>query len=555
MYSAEQHLQAAREHLLDARSAISDVDSDAALAAVDAAKVESSAAADLAGNPAWALAAAVPKLGDTPDAAKSLVLAADAAVTGVAGLADAAGKLADGDLYNDGTVDLDAVAPQGRRRPPRGSPSRSPPPTWTPCPPRPSGGWVLPQVDDARTELADQITELTSATEAMEKAGTILPGVLGAEEPKKYFVAVQSPNETRGTGGIVGTWAVLEADKGRISVSEVGSNREFRTLAAIPDSMDADFVARYGQDPRKFDNMNLSPDFPSAATCGLPAGRPTGRGPRRGPGLDVVALGNLLDRRRRHPQGAGRQDPDRQAVRRIRARRRSTASSRPTPRPLRARPTRRPWPSRRSRACSGPVTPRPCCGPCPTPVKKRRVAAWVEDPEAMAVIADSVLGHSLQPAEPHSVEPAVINAGWSKLDTYIDREYDYVVGRCPDENGMVTSQLTMTLTSDLPEEDLPEYVVGAVPVGPDGPINRVVLQAHLPPGAEILDVTVDGESFSYWPFTEAGRPAFGELLDLPPREARTVSVTFLEPADDAPGEVLKQPMARGADITVSDKGC
>jgi hypothetical protein len=173
----------------------------------------------------------------------------------------------------------------------------------------------------------------------------------------------------------------------------------------------------------------------------------------------------------------------------------------------------------------------------------------------MEVIGDTVLGHSLQPAEPHSVEPIVINAGWSKLDTYIDREFEYVVGRCPNEDGNVRSSLTMTLTSDLPDEELPEYVVGAVSVGPDGPINRVVLQAHLPPEATIIDVTVDGESFSYWPFAEAGRPAFGQLLELNPGEPKEVGVTFLEPADDAPGEVVEQPMARGAAITVGDEGC
>src|SRR5690606_27711791 len=54
-----------------------------------------------------------------------------------------------------------------------------------------------------------------------------------------------------------------------------------------------------------------------------------------------------------------------------------------------------------------------------TQVGERRVMLWVKDPEVQAVIADTELGHSLQPAKPHSVEPVLINIGWSKLDGQI----------------------------------------------------------------------------------------------------------------------------------------
>ena len=150
----------------------------------------------------------------------------------------------------------------------------------------------------------------------------------------------------------------------------------------------------------------------------------------------------------------------------------------------------------------------------------------------------------------------LINVGWSKLDTYIDREFEYGVGRCMDANGDVRSTLTMRFTSDLPEGvELPEYVVGAVPVGPTGPVNRLILQSHLPAGAEILEVEVDGESSNYFDFMEAGRPAVGYVLDLEPRVPREVKVLFREPGDAGPGEVLVQPMARAAAVRVVDRAC
>jgi hypothetical protein len=162
----------------------------------------------------------------------------------------------------------------------------------------------------------------------------------------------------------------------------------------------------------------------------------------------------------------------------------------------------------------------------------------------------------LQPAAPHSVEPVLINVGWSKLDSYIDRTFEYVVGRCPSADGRVRSEMKMTFRSDIPPGTvLPEYVVGTVPMRPDGPVNQLFLQVHLPPGAEVVDVYVDGKLSQSTPFVEAGRPAVGVLLELPPRQDMDVQITFDEPGNGAEGEVQVQPMYRDAQVSVRDRGC
>ena len=43
--------------------------------------------------------------------------------------------------------------------------------------------------------------------------------------------------------------------------------------------------------------------------------------------------------------------------------------------------------------------------------------------------------------------------------------------------------------------------------GPTGPINVVLAQMHLPNGAEIDEVKVNGKSVGYAPFDEQGRPS------------------------------------------------
>jgi hypothetical protein len=102
---------------------------------------------------------------------------------------------------------------------------------------------------------------------------------------------------------------------------------------------------------------------------------------------------------------------------------------------------------------------------------------------------------------------------------------------------------------------MPEYAVGTVPVGPSGPVNKVYLQTHLPPGADVVDVLLDGKSSPWLPFVEAQRPAVGIDLSLPPREVKEVRIVFDEPASGEPGVVQVQPMARDAVVSVRERGC
>ena len=48
------------------------------------------------------------------------------------------------------------------------------------------------------------------------RAAEIAPPLLGMDEPRRYFVAILNPNESRGIGGFLGTWAIMTADSGRL---------------------------------------------------------------------------------------------------------------------------------------------------------------------------------------------------------------------------------------------------------------------------------------------------------------------------------------------------
>jgi hypothetical protein len=117
--------------------------------------------------------------------------------------------------------------------------------------------------EEARAEL-DRLVPLARSADAMLSS---LPAFAGQDRPTRYFVAAQNSAELRGTGGLIGNFAILTIDHGTISL---GPFQDIHDLPNLPsDELPApspDFRALYGP----FDglgfwrNLNMTPDAPTA---------------------------------------------------------------------------------------------------------------------------------------------------------------------------------------------------------------------------------------------------------------------------------------------------
>ena len=87
----------------------------------------------------------------------------------------------------------------------------------------------------------------------------------GADSPKRYLIAFQNSAEARGTGGILGAFAIIDLNKSALSVFRTGSNAELRWLKDVPVKVPTEFLKLYGKNPAIFQNSNLSPHFPYGA--------------------------------------------------------------------------------------------------------------------------------------------------------------------------------------------------------------------------------------------------------------------------------------------------
>jgi hypothetical protein len=93
---------------------------------------------------------------------------------------------------------------------------------------------LLPPVARARESAAE---ELGGVAHTMHSASQILlnlPAFLGEGRPARYFFGAQNPAELRGTGGLIGVYAILTISDGRFSFREFCRPSIFRHWTPKP---------------------------------------------------------------------------------------------------------------------------------------------------------------------------------------------------------------------------------------------------------------------------------------------------------------------------------
>ena len=120
----------------------------------------------------------------------------------------------------------------------------------------------VPVVKQIASALGVDFTPIRDEAVATVKASSWLAG---ADAPKRYMIAFQNSAEARGTGGILGAFAIVEMNKGAFTVIRTGSNAVLYSLKDVPVKVPAEFTKLYGKNPAILQNSNLSPHFPYGA--------------------------------------------------------------------------------------------------------------------------------------------------------------------------------------------------------------------------------------------------------------------------------------------------
>jgi len=397
--------------------------------------------------------------------------------------------------------------------------------------------WLLPPVSRRLDEELKRIVGAAKTATAASQALPHLPGLLGADGPRRYFLAVQTPAELRGSGGVIGNYGEIVADNGRLRLTRFGRlfdlkaqgiDKNSRVLMAPPD-----FVARYArfQPEREWLNVNLSPDFPTDA--GVIAGLYPQSGGQPIDGViavDPFGLAALL-KVIGPVQSPNWPEPltDQNAARILLY----DQYQRFNPDNLDERVdflgdvAEEVW--RRVTQGSTPGLREVLIALAPAANDKHILISSTHEPEQRMLEEVGIAG-KMAPVDGDFLGVVTQNAGGNKLDAYLQRTVDYQVRVSPDTKKL-TSTATITLRNNAPLEGLPAYVgnnlVADLPRGH----NKVYLSVYSP-----WDATggrIDGAPVQLESEQELGRKVYSTAVAMPPQQAVTVTIEFTGAYEDA----------------------
>lgn len=390
--------------------------------------------------------------------------------------------------------------------------------------------FLVDEVREGSAEVGERIRDATDSIEVAAEATRLLPDLLGADRDRRWMVAILTPSELRGAGGLAGDYAELRTSNGDIDLARsipAGSlnaaTDPAQLLAALPEI----YRGRYGgfRPGRFWQNLSATPDVPTLGQA-IAAGFPLteGGGPVDGAviidpygiaallqltgpvtvpdwpvpiGADNAASVLLFEH---YDRLTDEQIDDFQSTVVEAVVDALTSGALPAPSQLAAT-----------------LAPAVTGG-------HLRLWSPEADPQTLftRIGADGAVRAPTDGSD--YVQLLTQNAGENKIDWFMRRSMTYEATVDP-ATGAIDATATVTITNTAPDRGVSSYIIGETP-GPTAPgenqLRVTVLSPHNPVGA--FDAA--GEPLPVNLGTERGLRAATVSLEIPAGQSATVSFTF-----------------------------
>ncbi|GAA2022000.1 hypothetical protein GCM10009740_08580 [Terrabacter terrae] len=409
-------------------------------------------------------------------------------------------------------------------------------------------------LETARTELVSQVSDLSSQLHDVNDVVDVLPSMLGAQGPRRYFMAFQNNAESRGLGGMVGAYAIVRADNGKLSFDRFGTDGDFDGLRISTAGLDPDFLAQQqgagvGQ---TFVNATASPHFPYAGELLLRYWQAkTGERLDGAIVTDPAALGRLLKVTgpTQLPDGTPvtAENVVSLSLKDVYARFAGQAEARKLYLVEIAKAVAKDVLGR------GPARATELAKAMGSAIGERRLLVYsTHQPEQRVLAAHPVAG-LLSDTKGIFAGVIVNNAAANKLDYYLQRQVTYSPPACGDARRIST--VTIKLTNGAPKKGLNAYVAGNGGQLPWA-TSKLLVSYYATKGATFTHPTLDGKPTFLSSGVERGRPVFTTSVTIPPQASRTLVLKIEEPPTaDEPVTTLVQPLVLPQVTRIERKPC
>ncbi|MGO4651548.1 DUF4012 domain-containing protein [Arthrobacter sp. 2RAF22] len=531
-----------------------------ATAVADELRRHTAAARDAASDPLWSLASATPWLGANFTATAEIARSADDVATlGVTPLVKVYDSLKwDKLMPSAGGTDLEPI----RKAAPAVSSAAH---AVRASAQRLNGidaSGLLPQIAGPLTQARQQLSSVAEELDTASDAASLTPVMLGSDKPRHYLLLVQNNAEARATGGIPGALVVLTADKGKISLSAETSATElgrFSPPVSVDDEQQRIYTDRMGT---FMQDVNFTPDFPTAATTALKMWvQKKGEQLDGAISIDPVALGYILDA----TGPVSLQDPQMLAL--TEGKLPNQLSGKNVVKTLLSdvyAQIKDPTAQDAYFAMvakeifgalsSGKGEAKSLLAGVGKGVDEHRVLLWSANTTEQSVIAKYTLSGSISgPSVPAAQFGAYFNDGTgAKMDYYVKRTVQ-LIQQCTAADGYGTVKVRITSTNTAPADaatSLPAYVTGAGAFGvPPGTAQSNVI-AYGPAQANVETATQDGKNVPFGAQIHDDRPVGTLSVRLAPGQSSTVEFTFGKIVQHSQPEVVVTPTVQSVDKVI-----
>lgn len=529
------HLAAAENLVPRLKGDIIRDDSAAATLALDELRSHTGVARQAASDPLWTIAGTLPWIGPNIQA-----------ITTVATSADDVATLGAGPLVNAfQSLDWESLAPSGKgvdlaplvAAQPRLMSSAHAVNQSAERLNSLDADSLLPQVSAPLIKARDQLNSLRGDLDAAADAATIAPNMMGATTPRRYLLLIQNNAESRATGGIPGALAVLEVDKGKLTLTAQTSATELGVMSPAIEVEPEQQQIYSGRMGKFMQDVNLSPDFPSSASTAVAMWKQkTGTALDGVISIDPVALSYLLD-------GTG---PVRLEGTELEQLIRNGLPSELTTKNvvktlLSDVYADVPEPAMQDLYFAGVAKEifealsagkndnRKLIAGATKGVDEGRILLWSAVPREQSVISDYAIGGSIAGK---NISPAQFGVYFNdgtgaKMDYYVKRTAQLIQDCTTD--GYVKLKVRVTSTNLAPADaatSLPTYVTGGAAFGiPEGTVQTNIV-AYGPVQSNIEETFLAGKKTAFASQRHQGRPVGALTVRLAPGETSVVEFSF-----------------------------
>ncbi|TAM88731.1 MAG: DUF4012 domain-containing protein [Jatrophihabitans sp.] len=424
----------------------------------------------------------------------------------------------------------------------------------------PSATWI-PAIDERVSQLASVLHQVNGYVSAASRAADVLPQMLGADGPKRFFVGLQNEAEMRGTGGLPGAFAIAVADHGRVRFTEYASDQAIigppRGSDHIATGLDfgAGYARAYGNsDPTtSFQNSNVSPQFPYAARIWAAMWQKiSGEHVDGVIALDPSVLADLLAVTGPVPVPQGLTVTAGDVV---------SLTQRDQYTLFPDNDTRKQFlvdvlKATAERVTAGAGSALGLARAVTASAAQQRFQVWFADPAVEAVLAQTSYAGALPTGNRPLAAPVLNNEAAGKLDYYLQRTLDYNRSGCGATRDV---RVTITLTNTAPASGLPAYVTTRLDSHPGVTVHpgdtRSLLDYYATAGARLQSITIDGRAATASVLSDLGHPIFRLDLELPRGSTTTIVLHLSEPGGTGDPVIWRQPGVTPLAVSAYSQPC